>query len=196
LGGSIFADLVLNIQTDKQWRVNWDSLTADMAIQVHNGILRNFAPLQKLSEYVTEEHLSHLRFSALKNNIQVKNKTIYIPPMDIYSNITQIQLSGTHTFDGQLAYNLVVPLANFKREAMLPAIETVGEESLAGLNLHLKLTGDTKNYKLSYDTEALKASLKANFGKQGKALKAILQGQYTEKKKVKELATDEYFDFD
>jgi hypothetical protein len=196
LGGSIFADLVLNIQTNKQWQVNWDSLTADMAIQVHDGMLRNFAPLQKLSEYVAEEHLTYLRFSALKNNIQVKNKTIYIPPMDIYSNITRIQLSGTHTFDGKLAYNLVIPLANFKQKGMLPEIETVGEESLAGLNLHLKLTGDTKNYKLSYDTEALKASLKANFDKQGQALKAILQGQYTEKKKVKELATDEYFDFD
>ncbi len=196
LEGRIFGDVVLHIQADKQWHINWDTFTANLAIQVHQGVLRNFAPMQRLTEYVAAEHLSHLRFSPLKNTIQVKNKTIHIPPMDIDSNITPMQLSGTHTFDGKLAYNLVIPLANFKRKEIFQEIENIGEERLAGLNLHLKLVGDIHDYQVIYDTEALKAGLKVDLGKQGKALKEIFQGQYVDKKKVKELATDEYFDFD
>jgi hypothetical protein len=196
LGGTLLADLVLDMYIDQQGHINWDALKADIAIQLHQAVLHHFAPLQKLSEYVSEQHLSHLYFAALKNHIQIKNKIIHIPPMEIYSNITRIQLSGTHSFEGRLAYRLVVPLANFKKKSLPQEIDQLEGESLAGLNLYLKLEGDSKNYQVSYDKEALKADLKSNLGKQGKILKDIFQGQYVEKKKNKELSSQEYFDFD
>ena len=196
LGGKVFADLMLTLQTDKQGHINWDAFTAEIPFQVYEGVLHHFAPIQQLAEYVAEEHLSHLRFAALKNNIQIKNKVIYIPPMEIYSTITRIQLSGTHSFDGQIAYKLVIPFANFKQKATLQGLEAIGEETLAGLNLHLKLQGDIQNYTITYDTEALKASLKSNVKKQGAVLKEILQGQYVGKQQTKELMAEDYFDFE
>jgi len=116
--------------------------------------------------------------------------------MEIYSTITRIQLSGTHAFDGKIAYSLVIPLANFKQTRRMPGTEAIDETALSGLNLHLKLQGDTQHYKLTYDTEAFKASLKENLHNQGKALKSILQGQYVGKKPIKELTTDDFFDFE
>lgn len=196
LSGEVFADLELTVQADKQWHMNWDALEADIATRLNNGALHNFEPIQRLSKYVAEEYLAHLRFSALKNNIQVKNKTIYIPPMEVHSNVTRIQLSGTHTFDGRIAYNLVLPFANFKQKEDTSGLDEIGDDALAGLNLYLKLQGDVHNYSITYDAEAFRASLKNNFKEQGKALKGILQGKYVGKKHTKELAPDDYFEFD
>ena len=69
-------------------------------------------------------------------------------------------------------------------------------DALGGINLFLKLQGDSHNYQLSHDTEALKASLKNTLQEQGRALKALWQGSYQDKARVKELAPDDYFDFD
>jgi hypothetical protein len=196
LRGSIFADLVLDMDADQQGQIHWDSLKADMAIQLHEARLLNFPPLQKLSDYIAEEHLGQLRFAALKNHIHIENKLIYIPPMDTYSNITHIQLSGIHSFDGQLNYNLVVPLANLKPQKLAQEIDTMDAETLAGLKLHLKLEGDSKHYQISYDKEALKKDLKNNLQQQGKILKEIFKGQYVAKQRKKELSSGDYFDFE
>lgn len=196
LGGAVFADLDLRMQADKQGHMDWEALRAHIAIQLNNGVLRNFEPMQQLAKYVAEENLANLCFASLKNNIQVKNRTIYIPPMEVHSNITHIQIAGTHTFDGKVAYNFLIPLANFKQKQNASALEEAATDALAGLNLHLKLQGHANNYKITYDAEALKTDLQDKLREQGQALKTLLQGKYKGKKVIKELTPDDYFDFD
>lgn len=194
LGGHVCSDIELTIQTDKQLHIDVNSLKADIAVQLHNGLLRDFEPMQRLSAYVPEKELKLLRFSSLKNNIHIKDQTIHIPPMEVHTSLTSIQLAGTHTFDGKIAYNLVVPLRNANSEEIRRQMPEINEEALAGLNLYLKLEGTTQNYALRYGNSLFKLNIKENLKRQGTILGDILQGNAAPKQ-AKELSTDEYFDF-
>jgi hypothetical protein len=195
LGGQVCSDIELTIQADKQLHLNIDSVKADIAIQLHNGVLQDFEPMQRLSPYVPEKDLRLLRFSSLKNNIHIKDKTIYVPPMEVHTSLTSIQLSGTHAFDGKIAYNLVVPLKNANPKEIRRQMPEINEEALAGLNLYLKLEGTTQNYALRYGNSLFKLNIKENIKRQGTILGNILQGNASPKRS-KELSTDEYFDFE
>lgn len=195
LGGHVCSDIELTIQADKQLHIDVNSVKADIAIQLHNGVLRDFEPMQRLSPYVPEKELKLLRFSSLKNNIHIEDKTIHIPPMEVHTSLTSIQLSGTHAFDGKIAYNLVVPLKNANPKEIRRQMPEINEDALAGLNLYLKLEGTTQNYALRYGNSLFKLNIKKNFKRQGTILGDILQGN-TSPKRIKELSTDEYFDFE
>ena len=195
LSGEVFSDFVLKLQTDKHWNVNWDALQADINARLTHGKLQQFEPIQRLAKYATKDSLTNLRFSALKNRIRIKSKKIHIPFMEVHSNVTRIQLSGTHTFDGKVDYSFVVPFTSFQQPGV-DTLEEVDADALAGINLFLKLSGDVDNYRITYDTEALQDSLKGKLQEQGQALKDLLQGKYNGKVQLKELAPDDYFEFD
>ena len=115
--------------------------------------------------------------------------------MEVHSNVTRIQLSGKHTFDGQVDYNLVVPFTSYQQQKE-GATEEVATDALAGINLFLKLQGDVDNYKIRYDIKALRYSLKGKLQEQGKVLRDLLQGKYQGKTQLKELAPDDYLELD
>ena len=196
LSGEVFSDVDLTIQADKQWKMCWDTLQAAIDFRMINGGLHDFEPLRKLSKYVPKESLTNLRFSALKNHISIKDQKIHLPPMEVHSNLTRIQLSGTHTFDGKVAYNFGVPFMGFQQEEVRGTPEVVVADTPAGINLFFKLQGDVNNYKISYDAEASKESLKGALKEQGNTIGALLKGKYKAKKQLKELTPDDYFEFD
>ena len=117
--------------------------------------------------------------------------------MEIHSSATSIQLSGTHTFDGNIDYNLIVPVQRNHVPAIKQQIKEIeiDEEALGGLNLYLKLAGNVQAYNLRYDHTLFKEHLRANLKKQGDILGELLQGKAI-KKPAKELSKEDYFDFD
>ncbi|OJW69347.1 MAG: hypothetical protein BGO68_02790 [Candidatus Amoebophilus sp. 36-38] len=195
LDGRIWSEIDLTMQADKNFYIDRESVLANISIQLDKGILQNFEPLQRLTPYVSEKELKYLHFSSLKNNIHVKNKTIYIPPMEVHTSVTSIQLSGTHTFDGDIQYNLIVPLQHATSKEIRRQLPEINEEALAGLNLYLKLEGNIHHYNLSYDNALFKANLKESLKKQRNILGEILQGKGLPKR-TKELSKEEYFDFE
>ena len=196
LGGEVFADIDLTMQADKKWNMHRDALQAAIDVRLSHGVLHNFAPIQQLAKYVDKESLASLRFSELKNRILIKDKTIYLPPMEVYSNLIRIQLSGTHTFDGKVAYQFGVPFMGFQKKGGKVTPKEATANALVGMNLFFKLQGDIDNYKISYDAKASRKSLIKAFEEQGKTLKALVQGEYQGKKYLQELAPDNYFEFD
>ncbi|MFM2428476.1 MAG: hypothetical protein RL012_360 [Bacteroidota bacterium] len=196
LGGEVFSDIDLTMQADKQWNMRWDVLQAAIDVRLSNGVLHDFAPIRQLAKYVDKEDLANLRFSELKNHILIEDQTIYLPPMEVHSDLTHIQLSGTHTFDGRIAYQFGVPFMGLQQQGRARASTAVSADAPADMNLFFKLQGDINNYKISYDAEASRKSLTKAFKEQGKTLKALLQGVYQEEKHLQELAPDDYFEFD
>lgn len=196
LGGEVFADIDLTMQADKQWNMRREALHAAIDVRLSHGVLHDFAPIQQLAKYVDKESLASLRFSELKNRILIRDKTIYLPPMEVYSNLTRIQLSGTHTFDGKVAYQFGVPLMSFQKKGGKVAPKEIAADALVGMNLFFNLQGDIDNYRVSYDAKASRKSLTKAFKAQGKTLKALVQGEYQGQKYFQELALDNYFEFD
>ena len=197
LKGQIYADLNTYLLFDNQLRLADDKLISDISISIKNGELNNFDPMKKLSKYVDEKSLEHLRFSEIRNQILVHNRNIDLPQMEVGSNVTKIKVSGTHTFDQQINYRVVTPLKRLNKNDRDERYGYVKDDGLGNLNLFLKIHGTTKDYKISYDGEAWKNNFKENIKAEGQELKEAFRtkGQYAEKKDEPELNDEEFFDF-
>lgn len=150
--------------------------------------------MKALDKYLDDEDLNNLRFADLKNEIHIENKTIYIPQMEIKSNVTVLQLSGTHAFDQQINYRVVAPLRNKKKINITEAGSAL-EELDGRTKVFLKITGTTDNYKVQYDTEAVRKKIASDLKKEVKELKDAFKLKGLKKKKELEL-TDEEFDWE
>ena len=195
LKGQAFADVTLEMTLNEKLKLFPETLTADISTVIKRGELNQFEPLQKLSRYLDDEGLSHLRFADLKNDIHIEKRTIYIPQMEVRTNVTSIQLSGTHTFDQHIDYRVIAPLHNKKKIDPDESFGAVEEDNTGHSKLFLKIVGTTSNYKVSYDKEAVKKKIVSDLKKEVLELKDAFKTKGKKKKKELELEKDEYFDW-
>lgn len=191
LKGQVDADINLYMNFDKNLVLNSKSLVADINTSIKNGELNNFEPMMQLSKFVEEESLANMRFSQMTNKIRIENRTIYLPEMEIKSNVSNILISGQHTFDKVIDYHLRVPLKSFIR---ISKKKRYSDNARNGMNLLLKITGTTSDYRISYDTKALKENIKKDFLDEGKEWRNIKNKDAIEKENAPELE-EEFFDF-
>tara|TARA_R110002012_G_scaffold296032_3_gene493076 strand:+ start:38879 stop:41368 length:2490 start_codon:yes stop_codon:yes gene_type:complete len=196
LKGKIDADVDAFILLDEGLNFQSDAFTATIDAKIENGELNDFEPMLSLSDYVKEDELTHLNFGELSNTIQIRNKVIYLPEMSIQSNVSNILLQGTHTFNQEINYRLLVPLKNYKKEdsdAAFGAIEDSGEYS----NLYLKIIGTTDDFEVSWDKKRSLQSVAERIREEGQTLKKIIKGEKLpdKDKKEAELNEEEYFDW-
>ena len=90
--------------------------------------------------------------------------------MEIRSNVSNILISGTHTFDKDIDYHLRVPLKSFIR---ISKKRDYNQNARQGMSLLLKITGNTSDYTISYDTKALKDNFKKDFLDEGEEWKNL-----------------------
>jgi hypothetical protein len=194
LKGQASADVNLEMTLNEHLKLFSETLIADIGATIKNGELNNFDPMKKLSRYLDDEGLSKLRFSDLKNDIHIEKKTIYIPQMMVRSNVTNISISGTHTFDQHIDYRLITPL---RRKKLVDAEAQLAseEDHQGGTKLFLKITGTTDDYKIAYDTEAVKKKIASDIKKEVQELKDAFRSKGKKKQKEVELEKDDYFDW-
>ncbi len=196
LKGHAYADISMEASLDETLRIFPETLVADVSATIKNGELNNFPPMQKLNKYLDDEGLSKLRFADLKNDIHIENKTVYIPQMEINSNLTTITLSGTHTFDQRIDYRVVAPLRNKKKIDPDEAFGAIEEDTKGKSKVFLKIIGTTSKYEVIYDKAAVKKKITADLKKEVQELKEAFRLKGQKKKKELELEKDEYFDWE
>ncbi|WKZ59179.1 MAG: AsmA-like C-terminal region-containing protein [Cyclobacteriaceae bacterium] len=192
LKGQAYADVTLDMTLNQNLKLFPETLVADISATIKNGELNNFEPLKSLNKYLDDESLSALRFADLKNDIHIENKTVYIPMMEVRSNATVLQISGTHKFDQHIDYRVVTPLNNRRKIDINEAAGAI-EEMEGRAKLFLKIVGTTDDYRVLYDTEAVKKKIIADLKKEVQELRDIFKNK--KKKKDVELSTEE-FDWD
>jgi hypothetical protein len=195
LKGNASADVSMEMTLNEHLRLFQETLIADIGVTIKKGQLNNFEPMKKLNRYLDDESLNKLRFSDLKNDIHIEKKVIYIPQMEIRSNVTDLTISGTHTFDQLIDYRIVTPLR--KKKLKDPESQlAIEEDPRGGPKLFLKIVGTTDNYKISYDTEAVKRKIVNDFKREVQELKDAFKSKGKQKQKEVELEKDDYFDWD
>ena len=196
LKGEAYADVTLETTVNEKLELKPETLVADISATLKKGELNNFEPLQKLNKFLDDEGLSKLRFGDLKNEIHVENKTIFIPQMEIKSNVSTFQLSGTHTFDQHIDYHIIAPLRNKKKIDKDEAFGALEEDGSGKTKLFIKITGTTDKYEISLDKKELKKKIINDLKKEVKELKDAFKSKGQQKKKEIELQKDDYFDWE
>ncbi len=195
LKGQFYSKVKSRLAFNKNLKWYPNSLVADVETAIKNGELNNFEPMKQVAKYVRRESLDHLRFSEIKNNIHIENQIIYIPPMEVSSNVRTIKLQGTHTFGQLIKYDLKVPIRNPDKRDKDEVFGAIEEDGKGNTNLFLTIIGSTSDYKVIYNSSAVKKKIKADIKKEGQELKEVIKNK-GKKKETVELNEDEYFDFD
>jgi AsmA-like C-terminal region len=195
LRGQAYADVSLEFTLNQNLRLYQETLVSDISTYIKNGELNNFEPMKKLNKYLNDEGLNKLRFSDIKNDIHIENKTVYIPQMEVRTNVTSIKVSGTHTFDQRIDYRIIAPLRNNKNINYVEAKEALQDDGSGQSKLFLKITGTTDNYNVTYDSESIKKKIASDLKKEVQELKEAFKNKGTKEKKEIELEEDEYFDW-
>lgn len=195
LKGQAYATVELEMTLNEKLKLFQETLIADISTTIKNGELNNFDPLHKLDRYLDDNSLNKLRFADLKNDIHIENKMVYIPQMEVSSNVTKIQISGTHTFDQRIDYRVIAPLRSKKKIDPDEAFGAIESDNSGGAKLYLKIVGTTDDYRVVYDKEAVKKKIVSDLKKEVVELKEAFKLKGKQKKKELELETDEYFEW-
>jgi hypothetical protein len=87
-----------------------DQSEAKLDIEIINGVLINFAPMQAMSSYFKDKNLNMVRFDTLENTLTFKNGVLDIPEMNINSSLGFMEISGKQSMDTHMEYYVRVPL--------------------------------------------------------------------------------------
>lgn len=195
LRGRAFADVELEMTLNEKLKMFQETLRANISTTIRNGELNNFEPLHKLDRYLDDDGLNRLRFADLKNDIHIENKIIYIPLMEVSSNVTHLQISGTHTFDQRIDYRVIAPLRSQRKIDPDEAFGAIEEDHTGRSKVFLKITGTTDDYKVALDQEAVKKKIVSDLKKEVIELKEAFKLKGKKKKKELEVEVDDYFEW-
>jgi hypothetical protein len=196
LRGQADADINLEATLTPSLHIFPETLVADAGVTIHRGELINFEPLKAMKKYLNEEGLEHLYFADLRNDIHIENKTVYIPQMEVRTNVTALSLSGTHTFDQRIDYRVVAPLRNKNLVIINEATDAIETDLQGRMKVFLKITGTTDEYKVAYDAGAVKKKIASDLKKEVKELRDAFRFKGKKKEKEQQLEEEEYFDWE
>ena len=112
--GTMTADVETGLVFNKHMQVNLPNVVADIDVKVNNGSLVNFAPVQQPFNYINLR-VGNLAFTEMRQVLQIRNETVFIPEMTIQSTISPLSIIGSYTVDQGFNYKVKIPLANYQQ---------------------------------------------------------------------------------
>lgn len=194
LRGKINAEVNTYFKMDKNLKFYPATLYSDIETSITGGQLIDFKPIQRLSVYLKNEDLTNVKFSDLRNDIQIADRKVIIPEMEIISSAYEIHVSGTHTFDQNILYHFRIPLDQFHRPDRDTRFGEIEDTGSGPPNLFLKMFGTANDYKVVYDTKAVAGKIKQDLKKEGEEFKSLFKKDTLPDHQM-QLEKDEYFDF-
>ena len=87
-----------------------DQSEARLDLEILNGVLVNFGPMQAMSSFFKDKNLNMVRFDTLRNTLTFKNGALSIPDMNINSSLGFMEIAGRQSMDMHMEYYLRIPL--------------------------------------------------------------------------------------
>ncbi|HKZ66589.1 MAG TPA: AsmA-like C-terminal region-containing protein, partial [Chitinophagaceae bacterium] len=177
-----FLDGKLNSQLTMIGNLNGDmmpdfsSLTGNGNLLLLEGVLKKFAPLEKLASTLQIDELKSITIKDIKNHIEFANGKVLVTPFDIKIKDIELQIGGMHGFDQSINYviamkvprkylgtqgnNLINGLATQASNKGIPV--TLGET----VNLNVKMAGSLSNPSIKTDLKEVAGDAVADLKQQ------------------------------
>jgi uncharacterized protein involved in outer membrane biogenesis len=168
----------------KDLEVNERKIYTDAEITINQGELIDFKPLEVLSRFIKLEDLKNIRFKTLSNHIEIRNRIIDIPRMDIHSTAIDIQMWGTHDFDNNVDYHFIVDLDELRAKKAGAAKKEnteFGQEIDNGghrTRLFISMKGPIDNPEIGYDRKGAIQQVKDDLKQEKQNLTQILNNEF------------------
>ncbi len=184
LNGKVTASIQFASVWKSDLTANLDKVYARSNMTIENGELINFEPMKELSRFIAVKELEHIKFSTLKNEIEIRNQKIHIPKMDVKSSALDITCSGVHTFDNEIDYRIKVLMNDLLSKKARKAKKEnnefgVEEDDGTGKTaLFLTMKGTIDDPVIKYDTKGAKEKIKEDIQAEKQTLKSILRNEF------------------
>lgn len=175
------ADIQLQSSWNPGFQFDPDKLQLNSHLIIEKGELISFAPLLNLSSYVSVDELKDVKFSTLENTIKIGNNNINIPAMEIKSSALSVFISGTHSFNNDIDYQIKLLLSELisknarKRNTNLDKQLLVEDDGLGRTTLYLKMDGTVDDPNIYFDKIRIKEKIKTEIKKEKEEIKKIVK---------------------
>lgn len=139
-----------------------DRLQVLADVDINDGELKDFKLLEGFSSFVKVKDLRRIKFLDLKNYLEIRRQTLYLPLMFIQSNAMNLSISGEHNFDNEFDYNLKVNAGQVLTEKLKkydPSLQPKKARRKGFFNLYYNIKGTADDY--TY--KSAKRQVKAEF---------------------------------
>ena len=149
----VYADMVPLIETSEFY----------MKLEIIDGELKNYKPLNAISDYFIDKDLNRIRFDTLSNQLLVSKGMITIPQMTINSTLGFMDITGKQDMKNNMEYYFRIPLkmvtkaarqklfgkkGNISDSTQIDAIQYKNDAKKTWY-LNLKLEGNPDDYTVS-----------------------------------------------
>jgi len=104
LAGKLSSQLAMAGKLNGDMMPDFSSLTGNGNLLLLHGILKKFAPLEKLANTLQIDELKEVSVKDIKNYIEFANGKVLVKPFSIKVKDIEMLIGGTHGFDQSLDY--------------------------------------------------------------------------------------------
>ena len=147
-------------------------------VGLSNGELVGLKMLYDFSDYVKLEDLRRIKFTNIHNYMEVKKSKVFMPAMFVQSNAMNLALSGTHTFENRIDYNIKVNagqivLNKFKKHNS--KLRPQKAKKNGWFNLYYRIHGPMETFAYESDKRRVKQQLDASGTRKRKIQKELIK---------------------
>ena len=183
INGKVNAHIDYSSDFNNNLSTDLSSIRARANITIESGELINYSPLKRLSSFLRLDDLSNIQFSRLQNNIEIRDKKIIIPEMEIMSSSLNLNAFGTHTFDNMIDYHFNLLLSevlskkvkNQHHDELHYFIEEEGHE---GMRIFLSVSGTVDVPVIKYDTRQAKEKIFRDFKEEKTEIRSAIEKEF------------------
>jgi uncharacterized protein involved in outer membrane biogenesis len=171
-----------------RFEIDVASAAAMADVEIRNGELLKFEPLQELSRFLDEDELNNVKFSTMRNRIEIARKTVVIPEMEIQSSALNLKGYGSHTFGNDIDYHFNVLTSDLRKNKRrkMPPPTAVEDDGLGRSRLFLHMTGTVDKPVVNYDHRAVAKKIAGDFKEEKQELRDIIKKEFSKNKPVTE----------
>ncbi len=151
LSGRLTADVQADFVFHPDFSIRPESLYLITNLKIEDGALIDYKTLQALSNYIDVKELEHVKFARLENQISIQNQKIIIPYMEVQSSAIDLGLTGTHTFNNAIDYQISVGLADVLfRKLRRKHQKAQASRQNNKMMVFVDITGTTEDYNIEF----------------------------------------------
>lgn len=170
---------------NKRYETDANSVTAVADVEIRNGELSDFEPLQELSRFLDADELRNVKFSTIRNRIEIAQKTVIIPEMEVQSSVLKLKGYGSHTFGNEIDYHFSVltsELRKNKQRKAPPPPTAIEDDGLGQTRLFLYMTGTVDHPIINYDRRAVIKKIADDFKQEKRELRDVIRQEFSRNK--------------
>ena len=191
LTGICSGDANLSMTFDQNYNLDPNSIYSVVSLQVVNGKLIEFSPMQSVADYFDKniilrkffkvkelrQKLKLIEFDTLQNDFYIRESMVYMPRMTVQSSVLDMNIEGSYSFDHEIDYRMDFYITDLltKKNKQNEFSEEILDDGTGRKRVFLKMYGPVDEPNFEMDKVRRKEFRKGIVKSEEQSVKSILK---------------------